>query len=231
MSLPMSNAEYVYNHLRSKIIAGDLPPREKIVIREWCRELGVSNGPVIEALRRLEQEGLIVSRPNVGSEVVEWTSKDVVHAYMTRQSIDSLAARLFVDYATDEQREELHQLNKRFRYAALNEGPTAWREADTNYHMFVTTTVMPLPICRMMETIYAISLMYRNTIPGIFYPDPEPDVHEELTELLTGDDADAAERAAYHHTKDLTVLAELGIIEKADIPPSMRAKILPSMER
>jgi len=224
MSLPMSNAEYVYNHLRSKIISGDLPPREKVVIREWCRKLSVSNGPVIEALRRLEQEGLIVSRPNVGSEVVEWTSKDVVHAYMTRRSIDSLAARLFVDYATDEQREELRQLNERFHHAILNEGPTEWRETDTGYHMFVTSTVMPLPICRTMETIYAISLMYRNTFPGIFRPTPDPGLHDELTILLTGNDAEAAGNAAYHHTKELTVLAEEGIIQEADIPPFMRVK-------
>ena len=59
----------VRNHLRNLIFDGTLQPGDRIVESRLARELGISQTPVREALRELEQMGLVVSYPNRGSSV------------------------------------------------------------------------------------------------------------------------------------------------------------------
>ena len=59
----------VYETIRERILGGTYGPGYRVVIDGLAAELGVSALPVREAIRRLEAEGLIVYRPNVGAQV------------------------------------------------------------------------------------------------------------------------------------------------------------------
>ena len=59
----------VYATIRERILGGTYGPGYRVVIDGLAAELGVSALPVREAIRRLEAEGLIVYRPNVGAQV------------------------------------------------------------------------------------------------------------------------------------------------------------------
>ena len=59
----------VYETIRERILSGTYGPGYRVVIDGLATELGVSALPVREAIRRLEAEGLIVYRPNVGAQV------------------------------------------------------------------------------------------------------------------------------------------------------------------
>ena len=61
--------ERVYQDVRERILAGAYVPGFRIVIDALAEEFGVSALPVREAIRRLEAEGLVVFRPNVGAQV------------------------------------------------------------------------------------------------------------------------------------------------------------------
>lgn len=220
MSLPISNTEHVYRQLRRQIITGELAPGERLLIRGLCERFGTSNSPVIEAIRRLEQEGLVVSRPNAGAQVREWSSAEVVRSYMTRNAIDSVAARLFVEFASDEQRDMLRSLNEKYREIAL-ESAKERCEADANYHMHIVSSVMPEPVQKLMEVLYAITMTLHNTMPDVKSVSPLPSTHDELTEILTGDDPEAAERAAFYHLCHFSELAEIGLVREEDIPRSI----------
>lgn len=64
--------EHAYTVLREKIVRGILPPNQAIQPQLVSAELGMSIIPVREALRRLEQEGLVVIKPHVGATVREF---------------------------------------------------------------------------------------------------------------------------------------------------------------
>ena len=61
--------ERVYQDVRERILGGTYVPGFRIVIDALAEEFGVSALPVREAIRRLEAEGLVVFRPNVGAQV------------------------------------------------------------------------------------------------------------------------------------------------------------------
>lgn len=70
MTKPATNKqERVYTHIRERILSGEYGPGYRLVIDTLAGKLGVSALPVREAVRRLEAEGLVVYRANVGAQV------------------------------------------------------------------------------------------------------------------------------------------------------------------
>lgn len=226
MSLPISNAEHIYRSLRRSIIHGELAPGERLLIRAISEQFGTSSSPVIEAIRRLEQEGLAISRHNVGAQVQEWTSQDVARSFLIREINDGLAARLFVECATDAQRDKLVQLNDNFHLAARGQNTVLVREADTAYHLHIISCTLPLPMQKAMETTYAITMTYFNKTPDMLQMFLE-DVHDEMTDLLLGNDPIAVEKYVHASIRQaLQQSVEAGTIEPKDVLSYFASEIL-----
>ncbi len=94
--------EKVAEEIRLKILNQELTPGMHIVEQELSDELGVSRGPIREALRQLEQEGMVEYTRNVGCSVREVTTQDVYETYLLRSSYEILAVRLYEAKFTDE---------------------------------------------------------------------------------------------------------------------------------
>ncbi|MDQ1239575.1 MAG: hypothetical protein QG577_1761 [Thermodesulfobacteriota bacterium] len=93
-SKPKSVVETVADYLRESIVAGDLKPGEKIRNNEITERLGVSSIPVREALRILESEGLIISRPCRGSWVSRVSRKDLEEVFEMRTFLEMFGVDL-----------------------------------------------------------------------------------------------------------------------------------------
>jgi DNA-binding GntR family transcriptional regulator len=66
--------------------------------------------PISEALQRLEHEGLVESRPRVGTRVRVPTVQDVRDNYVVREALESQSARLFAEKASSAEREEMMRM-------------------------------------------------------------------------------------------------------------------------
>lgn len=86
--------EQVYVLMKSKIINGEIKPGEKVKEFELAEELGISRGPIREALRQIEQEGLVSYIPNKGCVVTQLTRKEMVEMGMIRANLEILAAEV-----------------------------------------------------------------------------------------------------------------------------------------
>jgi GntR family transcriptional regulator, trigonelline degradation regulator len=95
------------NHIRSKIISGEFPPRMRLIEKRLEAELEVSRTVVREALRQLESERLVTMEANIGPTVSALTYDDVVHLYQVRATLESAAGRLAAEAATPAQVERL----------------------------------------------------------------------------------------------------------------------------
>lgn len=93
--------------LRGAITSGRFAPGQHLVEKDLCELLGVSRPSVREALRELEGEGLIDIIPNKGPLVKRLTAADAASVYQVRAALEALAARLFVECATDAQVDRL----------------------------------------------------------------------------------------------------------------------------
>ena len=86
-----SNTEVVADALREAIVKGWLRPGERIKEIPLSEQLGVSRGPIREALRLLAHDGLVTIIPNRGAIVPTPTAADVLEVYAMRSALGSLA--------------------------------------------------------------------------------------------------------------------------------------------
>ena len=86
-----SNVDVAVDALRAAILDGQLPPGQRLKEIPLAEQLGISRGPIREALRLLERDGLVELIPNRGALVPEVKALDVLEVYALRASLGSLA--------------------------------------------------------------------------------------------------------------------------------------------
>lgn len=90
----VSTAEEAYRRLKQAIVDGDLAPGERLVERVLAQNMKVSRTPVREALQRLTSEELVMADGSRGLIVARLSADSVEHAYVLREVVEGLAARL-----------------------------------------------------------------------------------------------------------------------------------------
>src|ERR1700750_729979 len=93
-----------YVIVRERILRGELAIGQVISRRKLATDLGMRLLPISEALRRLEDEGHLESKPRAGTRVRLPTEKDVRGHYLVREALEVQAATLFAELATPEER-------------------------------------------------------------------------------------------------------------------------------
>jgi DNA-binding GntR family transcriptional regulator len=102
--------EQVIDHLREEILASRLAPGTELGEAALARSLGISRGPLREALGQLTAEGLVTIVPRRGAVVTRLTRKEFIDAYQVREALESLAIRLAVPRLSAAQKGELHRM-------------------------------------------------------------------------------------------------------------------------
>jgi DNA-binding GntR family transcriptional regulator len=92
--------ERVHRLLRQEILTNRLPPGTELGETALAESLGVSRGPVREALGRLAAEGLVMARPRRGAVVSSLSRSEFLEAYQVREALEILAVRLAVPRMT-----------------------------------------------------------------------------------------------------------------------------------
>jgi DNA-binding GntR family transcriptional regulator len=107
------------------IISGRFQPGERIVERRIASELGVSQAPVREALRRLEALRLIETMPNRGARVRAFTEEDFAEFFPVRAGLEETAA----DLAVKRLGGDVTVLQGHIERLAVAEGPDVMRHS------------------------------------------------------------------------------------------------------
>jgi len=126
--------EQVLEHLREEILSSRLEPGAELSEVALATALGVSRGPIREALGRLAAEGLVTITPRRGAIVTKLTKREFIDAYQVREALESLATRVAVPRLTDEDRAELHELSREMRRLADAGDVDAFFEMNRRFH-------------------------------------------------------------------------------------------------
>ena len=86
----------VYDHLRAEILAGRLEPGAELAEVALAEQLGVSRGPIREAIGRLASEGLVTVRPRRGAVVSSLSKEEFLELYQVREALELMAVKLAV---------------------------------------------------------------------------------------------------------------------------------------
>jgi DNA-binding GntR family transcriptional regulator len=102
----------VYDHLRAEILDGRLEPGAELAEVPLSEQLGVSRGPIREAIGRLASEGLVTVRPRRGAVVRSLSKEEFLELYQVREALELMAVKLAVPRLTEQHFEELFALNR-----------------------------------------------------------------------------------------------------------------------
>jgi DNA-binding GntR family transcriptional regulator len=126
--------ERVHDHLKGEILANRYAPGSELLEVPLSEELGVSRGPIREALRSLESEGLVEITPRRGAVVTSLSKRDFLEAYQVREALEALGVRLAVPRLTEAGLDALDKrLDEMAEHAAAGD-VDAFFEANAGFH-------------------------------------------------------------------------------------------------
>jgi len=126
--------ERVYQSLRDDILSNRLPPDTRLQEATIAAALEVSRGPVREAFRRLEAEGLINLIPRRGAIVRSLSPEEFLDAYRVREALEVLAVRLATAQLENNYLEQLENLHQQMLQHAAREEVDAFFDANAEFH-------------------------------------------------------------------------------------------------
>lgn len=134
---PRTLKENVTGILRQLIVEGTLPPGAEFNQAQIAEQLGVSRGPIREALGQLEQEGLLQSVPYKGVVVTPLTRQYVEELYSVRTALELLALDRALDRMTDAEIDPLDTVVEEMRTVARSGDLVRLVEIDLQFHEYL----------------------------------------------------------------------------------------------
>lgn len=122
----------VVDEIRQKILEGEFKPGDRMKENEIAELFGVSRGPVREALRQIEQEGLVRYERNVGCSVAAVTEQDIYEVCLLRATLEILAVRLNKGNFSAESLQQMRESLERMK--ALEDDLYQLAQEDNYFH-------------------------------------------------------------------------------------------------
>lgn len=120
--------------IRAAIVSGELREGSRINESRLSVQLGISRGPIREALRELEREGRLVSRPNYGAYVARFTLDDVVESITVRELLEPYAVERSVERDNEALLEGLRRALRQMTAAAKEQDKEALVNGHDDFH-------------------------------------------------------------------------------------------------
>lgn len=206
------NVAMAYERLRDAILKGEIAPGAAPSQVVLAKELGVSRTPLREALRLLEREGLILSEPNRRARVAEFSIADLEELYLTRITLEAVAARITVPTLGAEDFGDIEGFMAQMdHYARLGD----WQRAEAPHLAFHTRLVggagtrVTAQLVQLAEHAARYRFAYGQAEPGNW--ETRRAEHRSIVEAAAaGDPALTADRLVAHYARTaLVVIAAL----------------------
>jgi DNA-binding GntR family transcriptional regulator len=194
---PESKADDAYARLRQLITTCEYPPGAFITEASIVDLLSVTKTPAREALRRLVQEGLVISRPRHGYQVSAITLKDAAELFDVRQILEPAAVELAAGNVDEGQLRQLERLLAVTYRADDRSSMGLYLEANHEFHMTVVRASGNERLVRLVEGVlsdslrlFYLGLAIRNRAREILHE------HAELVDALVAGDGPLARTIA-----------------------------------
>lgn len=219
-----NNALHVYRGLRESILSGEIGAGQEVSQVGLAREYAVSRGPVREALRLLEREGLIVAELNHRAKVTDLSPSDLEQIYAMRIALESLSLSVGVAKLTEDDFRELAlALEEMERLTGVD--PERWAIPHARFHQILVSHVGERTL-DLMRHLYEHSERYRRIYlaqgPRMWVAGVAE--HHEIVEACSaGDQRGAAVLLARHLSR--TALTVLTVVAPEYDPALVRASV------
>ncbi|MGD1949401.1 MAG: GntR family transcriptional regulator [Leptolyngbyaceae cyanobacterium] len=186
----------VYVSLRDWIVSGELEPGEKLKDKELAAQLGVSRTPIREALRKLEDEGLVETAANRWTRVAPITLSDAENIYPIIQNLETLALTLAFPHLSAQSIQAMTTANSKLKMALEQNNPHTAMVADATFHQTLTDTANNVELSAILKQLKSkyqrIELAYFSQADLLLASFEE---HRLLISAIKANDLAAAQQA------------------------------------
>ncbi len=192
--------------LRREILSGSLAPGSRLVRRTIAKRFGVSTLPVVEALYRLEMEGLVENIPHAGAKVVDPETAVMEGDRIVREAIECQVARLLAEMGGRAPLAELvarAELLDEIEHDADAVDPRAgdtYLFAHFNFHLALAEATGWKVLAAHLQGIWFRRIMVSIAENKSWYEVP-PHWHRQLVEAIETGDPDVAEQKMREHVR------------------------------
>lgn len=164
----ISIREKAYLILRNWIVKGKLAPSQKLKDKELADKLGVSRTPIREALLRLEDEGLVQTKPSNSTQVSPIDIHSASNLYSIVSTLEGLALKQAFNTINDENIQAMQEANEKLLHALQNNEPFLAVEADNDFHSVYLIAAKNPDLCQMLsivkQKISRLKIYYFNEV-------------------------------------------------------------------
>jgi GntR family transcriptional regulator, rspAB operon transcriptional repressor len=197
-----------YQQIRDEILSGDLSIGDILSRRRLAKRLNMSFLPITEALKCLETEGLVESRPRIGTRVRVPSEQDIRDSNVIREALESQAARLCAQGITEEEKKQLctsaRHLDELQKMSAQEAADSRFLFSVHTYHMQFHMRIAELSrcpgLCRAIEKEHVLIFNWLYDVAANRRTQPE-EFHSTLAEALCSGDPLAADAAMRVHVR------------------------------
>ncbi len=195
-------ADNAYTAIRKMLGKNQLTPGSRVSQSKLARQLGCSAMPVLEAMRRLESDGLLVKEPRKMAKVRQLTDRDIEGLYLVREGLESVAARMAANNVTEEQARHLIQLNDDYESFADAHDYETCKNLEVSIHKYIAQ-VADCPL--LTEELNRLLLIERTAARSAEPSKPLEQFrieHRAVIQAIVDRDGDSAEYLMKKHIQN-----------------------------
>jgi DNA-binding GntR family transcriptional regulator len=186
--------EFVAMRFLEAMRSGALVPGERIIEATLAKRLGVSRGPLREALKALEAERLVERRAGRGMFVAEISVDRALQMILMRATLEGLAARLVAERYTPDLGAPLIEQHRLIEESAAAGRTSEWRDLDWRFHEMVCEASGNEYLLRSWVSISNLVRLFLHHHPAYEHkPEDLLRNHERFLAALRSGDPDLAE--------------------------------------
>ena len=200
-------ADRAYLALKDVIVSLNIyeqPAQVRLDERQLAQDLGISRTPVREAMAHLEREGFVRSVPRRGVYVVRKTKQEVIELITAWAALESMAARLITQNATDDEIARLRAMFATFENGTLHAKLDEYSEVNIEFHQTIIRMSHNRVLIDLAENLFThMRMIRRKTIGEKDRADRSIRDHMTIIEAIEARDTARAEALVRDHALGL----------------------------
>lgn len=209
VSLPETIPYFLADRIKAGIIRWRYPPGGSLRETDLAAEYGASRGPVREALRILELQGLVIHAPRRGFKVKEYTTDDLRHLYRLRAQLEAEVIDALSTKDVGSLCDALDRTNAVMRAFAIRRDLEGYFSTNIEFHQLMIDSTESSVLRTILHQVNAMSLPVRFILlSNEFSGRADYEYHREITQAIRARNFKLARRMTVGHiTANLTRVA------------------------
>jgi DNA-binding GntR family transcriptional regulator len=199
MNATSNSTPSLRDRIEDAIVSGQFRPGDRLEEQHLAERYGVSRTPVREALRQLQEAGLVEIKPRRGATVTVVGPADLIHMFEVMGGLEAMAGRLAARRLDEAHKRELLSCHEACR-AAVTQGSDAYYYENERFHMAIYRASgnpfleeQARALHRRLKPYRRIQLRSLNRIEQSFAE------HDKIVQAIIAGNATEAEQALWDH--------------------------------